>query len=209
MSSSRDRPPLPLLIGFGGFLAAIVYLIAVSMTPRDVPTFVPTARSAVARAALDAETEGMLARLDTITIDASDAEQWRYFRFSDGALLQPPDTLAWDLAVRRYHVRVAGPAADLGPADDDAAVAPTVRFQGEDGRDDSGHPTLRRWYRYGMLTHLLESKRHAYLVRTRDGGLARLEVLSYYCPGPRPGCMTFRYAYPLHGAGDSRTSRRP
>lgn len=206
--TGRARPPLPLLLGFAVFVVAIVYLIAVSMTPRDVPTFEPTPLVELAAhdhglllsRSSDAE-NAVPPRLDTITIDAGNADAWRYFSFRRRALLQAPDTLEWDLAVRRYHLRTAGVAADLGPAGaaDTAAfdAASDASFLADDGRDDSGHPAMRRWYRYGMFTHLLESRRHSYLVRTRDGRLARIEVLSYYCPGPRPGCMTLRYAYPL------------
>ena len=203
--TGRARPPLPLLIGFAVFVMAIVYLMAVSMTPRDVPTFEPTPLVELAAhddglllsRSADAERAMPAPRLDTITIDAGNPDAWRYFSFRRRALLQAPDTLEWDLAVRRYHLRTAGMAADLGPPVDDNAPASAASFLADDGRDDSGHPAMRRWYRYGMFTHLLESRRHAYLVRTRDGGLARMEVLSYYCPGPRPGCMTLRYAYPL------------
>jgi hypothetical protein len=202
--TGRARPPLPLLIGFTVFVLAIVYLIAASMTPRDVPTFEPTPLAELVSrehlplpAATDPESDLPVPTMDTVTIDAGDAEAWRYFSFRRRALLQPPDTLDWDLAVRRYHLRAADLAADLGPAGDARAALPEPTLLADDGRDDAGHPAMRRWYRYGMLTHLLESRRHAYLVRTRDGQLARLEVLSYYCPGPRPGCMTFRYDFPL------------
>ena len=203
--TGRARPPLPLLIGFAVFVVAIVYLIAVSMTPRDVPTFEPTPLVELAAQddglllsrSADAERAVPAPRLDTITIDAGNPDAWRYFSFRRRALLQAPDTLEWDLAVRRYHLRTAGMAADLGPPGESDASPWDASFLADDGRDDSGHPAMRRWYRYGMFTHLLESRRHAYLVRTRDGGLARIEVLSYYCPGPRPGCMTLRYAYPL------------
>ena len=198
VTSPRGRPPLPLLIGFGIFVVAIVLLIASSMVPRDGPTFLPTPPAELAlRGTADLEQAPAPPGPDTITIDASDAEQWRYFSFRRRALLEAPDTLDWDLAVRRYHFRVAGLAADLGPAGPGDTSTAGARFAGDDERDDAGHPAMRRWYRYGMLTHLLESRRHRYLVRTRDGGLASVEVLSYYCPGPRPGCMTFRYSYPL------------
>ena len=33
-----------------------------------------------------------------------------------------------------------------------------------------------------------------YVIHTRDGRYVKLELLSYYCPGPEPGCLTFRYA---------------
>ena len=56
---------------------------------------------------------------------------------------------------------------------------------------------MRKWYRYSMLTHLLEPAGHAYIVRTRDRRYASVQVLSYYCTGLRPGCLTLRYTYPV------------
>ena len=45
---------------------------------------------------------------------------------------------------------------------------------------------------------LLEAKAHVYALRTRQGRTWKVQVLSYYCPGLRAGCLTIRYA-PLAG----------
>jgi hypothetical protein len=52
---------------------------------------------------------------------------------------------------------------------------------------------LDHWYRYNLLTHLLEPSGHAYLVRAGDK-LWKLAILSYYCPGLTAGCLTVTYA---------------
>jgi hypothetical protein len=39
-----------------------------------------------------------------------------------------------------------------------------------------------------------------YAIRTADGRYAKLEIVSYYCPGAVSGCLTFRYAYQGSGA---------
>ncbi|MGH7674740.1 MAG: HmuY family protein, partial [Gemmatimonadales bacterium] len=62
---------------------------------------------------------------------------------------------------------------------------------------DSLNPVLARWYRYSMVSHLLEPKHRTYVVRTREGRYAKLQFVSYYCPGPTAGCVTFRYAFIL------------
>jgi hypothetical protein len=72
----------------------------------------------------------------------------------------------WDVAVQRFHVRV---------------------------NDSGGSRDLERWYTYSWTSHLLTSKGHVYGVRTADGRHATLEIVSYYCPGARPGCVTIRY----------------
>jgi hypothetical protein len=112
-----------------------------------------------------------------------------------GRVLPAPDTAEWDLAVRRYNVRVNGEAIELGDADftllgaldETLLAAPTsgpARSVGDVGK----------WYRYSLLTHLLEPKEHVYLVQTHRGRMFKLQFVSYYCPGLRAGCMTFRYA---------------
>ena len=58
---------------------------------------------------------------------------------------------------------------------------------------------LRRWYRYGFFSHLLTPAGNVYAIRTADLRYAKLEILSYYCPGPVAGCLTFRYVYQPDG----------
>jgi hypothetical protein len=55
-----------------------------------------------------------------------------------------------------------------------------------------------------------------YALRTADGRYAKLEILSYYCPGAMPGCVTFRYVYQgaggtelLSGVGSPRSEPAP
>lgn len=191
-AASRARPPRVLVGVLVAFIGAMVYLVASSLVPRDVPTFLPSLAAA----------DG---GVDTVTFDAREPDRWQYYSLSRGATLTPPDTSGWELAVRRYHVVVPGAAADVGMVELASVPAvPDSAFVLPDGRGDAGHPALRRWYRYGMLTHLLESKEHVYVVRLADGSHAALQVLSYYCPGPTPGCLTIRFRHPLPGAITAR-----
>ena len=168
---SEGRPPLPLLIGFGVFLVAMAYLLTASFTRRTAPTFAPAAT----------------ARGDTLTIDATDGARWQYVSLTSARVLSAPDTAGWELAVRRYNLIAAGDAVDLGPAAfDSLRDAPTGRAAADSA--------ITRWYQYSFLTHLLESKRHVYAVRTSRGTYFKVQVLSYYCPGLTAGCVTVRYA---------------
>lgn len=189
----RHSVPVPLIGGFALFLFAIGYLVVASLTRRNVPTFDP-APSGVAR---DPRRPWPV---DTLTVEASDATSWRFVSLTRGEVLALPDTAGWDLAVRRYHV-VAGEAiADLGLVAFDAVTrAPASGYVRTTIGSDTTNAAIRRWYKYSMVTHLLQPKRHAYVVRTRDGRYAKVEILSYYCTGLRAGCLTFRYAYPLAG----------
>lgn len=163
--------PWPLLIGFGVFLVAMAYLVAASFTRRAAPTFAPTAE----------------ARGDTMTVDATDGKRWRYVSLARGRVLGSPDTADWDVAVRRYNLIANGDVVDLGRAGFDTVG-------GVQGEPEANTSTVGRWYRYSLLTHLLESTGQVYVVRTTGGKLFKLQIVSYYCPGLTAGCMTIRYA---------------
>lgn len=169
------------------FLVAVGYLIASSVAKRSVEVFAPTAASR-ARPAQIAPLH------DTVTVDAGDGKAWRFFDFERGSVISPPDTSDWDLAFRRFHIRASDAVADAGlvPFARVTSVTSNAFQSGWDARDSS-NTAMRRWYDYSMLTHLLEPNGHVYVVRTRAGRHVKLEILSYYCHGLTPGCVTFRY----------------
>jgi hypothetical protein len=186
--------PLPLLVLFAAFLVAIIYLVAGSLTRRSAPVF-PVSPRAHARAA-NWQQVG-----DTITVDATDGEHWQYLSLMRGQVLTPPDTAGWELAVQRYRVitPLAGAIADNGastfervrPTGNMSFVATTFGTQPE-------NTAIAHWYRYNLLTHLLEPNGHVFVVRAPSGALWKLAVVSYYCPGLVAGCLTIRYAPLAH-----------
>ena len=99
-----------------------------------------------------------------VTLDARDPDRWVRFDLDGGELVSGEGE--WDLAVRRYEVRLRGAAG--------------VRELGE-------------WHRYDFFSHLLIPRERGYRVALGDGRSARLRFLSYYCPGPEAGCVTLRY----------------
>lgn len=177
------RPPLAVLIVALLFVVALAWLVATSFAPRSVPTFTPgTPHRSLG--------EGV----DTITIDARDAERWRYLSFARGPL-DPPDSAGWDLAVRRFRVVPSGEAARVDSLTfDELHVAPAGGYRASAFGRDTMNPAIARWYRYDWLSHLLRPKAEVYVVRTRTGQAVKLAFLSYYCPGPEPGCVTLRFA---------------
>jgi hypothetical protein len=132
-------------------------------------------------------------------VDASSSEAWRFFQFSTGSLVERPGPTDWDIAFRRFHVITNGGdgfagdagALDLGPiAFDSIDTVPETGYEPTVARSDSVNHAIERWYDYGFISHLLTPKRHVYAVRTADGRYAKLEFLSYYCPGATPGCAS-------------------
>jgi hypothetical protein len=182
--------PLPLLGGFAVFLTVIVYVVASSLARPVVRTFEPSPP----RAPLPAS-DSMVT--DTVTVDATDAEVWRFLDLDRRAMLAIPDTAGWDLAFRRHSLITSGGALDLGAVAYDSVIRSPSGSYTTTVATDTANGVLQRWYRYRMLTHLLEPNAHVYAIRTREGRYAKLEILSYYCPGPLAGCPTLRYTIPL------------
>ena len=98
------------------------------------------------------------------TIDATADEAWQHFNFDRRAVVAPDDTLGWDLAFRRFHIKARDPAN-----------------------------AIERWYDYSWTSHILKPKPTSWTVRTTSGRHARMRILSYYCIGARPGCITLEY----------------
>lgn len=191
MPCSERTLPLGIIAVFGLFLLAVGYVIAASLARREQPTFVP---SVVAPRPLPPGSSVV----DTLTVDARDAVRWTYVDLARRSVVEAPDTAGWDLAFRRFYIRARAGARDLGRAAfDTMASVPDSGYVFDEGGSDAANPALRRWYRYGFTSHLLEPKDHVYAVRTSDGRAAVVQILSYYCPGLVAGCMTVRYRVPV------------
>ena len=185
-----------LVTGFALFLAVIGYFMVTSLAPRTTAAYEPSPIGGPA-ASIDSLV------YDTVTIDAMHPTAWSFFAFDRGSVVRPPDTVGWDLAVRRFTVIAADAVADIGESSfDDVEEAPTSGYVETTFGRDTVNTAIDRWYRYSILSHILEPKGHVYVVRTRDGRFAKMEFLSYYCPGVVAGCLTFRYVY--EPAGERR-----
>ena len=177
--------------------AVAVVLVALTLRQPDVPTYPLTQ-------AQPREAGRALVGPTLVTLDATGAEAWRNFSFRVGTVVDGPG----DLAFKRYAI-VAGPGAgirDLGEiAFDQVKTVPADGYAANEGAAEPRNPAIASWYRYGFFTHVLSPKPHVWAVRTTDGRYAKLEMVGYYCPGPQPGCPTFRYVY----QGDGSTRMTP
>jgi len=177
--------------------AIAVTLVALTLRQPDVATYPPTVTA-------PGDAGRALVGPILYTVDATAADAWRRFSFRRGAVVDE----SGDLAFKRYAI-VAGPGAgllDLGEiAFDQVRRVPADGYQGNEGAAEPRNPAIAAWYRYGFFTHVLTPKPHVWAVRTADQRYAKLEMIGYYCPGPQPGCPTFRYVY----QGDGTTRLAP
>ncbi|MGH7570567.1 MAG: HmuY family protein [Gemmatimonadota bacterium] len=203
--------PIPLPAGrqgvvAGAIVAALlvgaVLFVAGSLDRPRPPEFAPTVSA-------PEEVGRRLAGPRRYTIDATHEREWRYFDFSRGSRIDDPEPLGWDLAFRRNRIIVnggeafpgQGGVADLGEVRFDRVdAAPPGGYRGTIAGRDSVQPALEEWYDYGFTSHVLEARPRVYAIRTADGRYAKLQVVSYYCPGARGGCVTFRYVYQGDGS---------
>jgi len=195
MRSERGIATAQILLftGFGIFVIVIGFLVVSSMMPREAFVFEPTPIGPT-----PAPVQTLLH--DTVTIDSQEPTTWHFFDFDRGSIVLPPDTAGWDLAIRRFTVIAADAVADMGPAAfDEVTEAPAAGYVETSFGRDTVNAAIDRWYRYSIVSHLLEPNGHVYVVRTRESRFAKLEFLSYYCPGVVAGCLTFRYVYQPSG----------
>lgn len=182
------------------FVAAMAALVLAPSSPADVPSYAPEVNPVAGGAALIGPV--------VYTIDGRAPHTWRFFRFAAGSVVSLPDSMGWDLAVRRHRLIVnggagfagAGGIATLGPvAFDSVREAPQNGYVTTRAGTDSVVAGLK-WYSYGFTSHMLTPRGGVYAVRTADGRYAKIEILSYYCTGAQPGCLTIRYAYQGDGS---------
>jgi hypothetical protein len=128
-----------------------------------------------------------------LTVDASSPNVWRFVSLRDGRVLEKPGPLDWDLALRRFHIATNGGPGFHGvgaAAVADSAGQPPALQQTSADTTKSG---FGKWYDYGFASHLLTPKAVTYAVQGADGARYALRILSYYCAGAQPGCVTLEY----------------
>jgi hypothetical protein len=189
------RPRLAPTLAVAAVVAVAVGLVALTLHQPSVAMFSPTAPAPrdVGRARVGPA---------VLTVDATDPEKWRYFSFAMGSVVD--DAQRWDLAFRRYQILAnggpqypgKGGIRDLGDVRfDQVNAVPDTGYAVTENAPDPKNPAIAGWYRYGFFSHVLKPKPHVWAVRTADGRYAKIEIVSYYCPQGRPGCVTFRYVF--------------
>ena len=180
-------------LAVAGLILGVVTLVALTLRQPMVPTYSPTPPA-------PHDVGAALVGPVLYTVDATAPDAWRAFSFQLGSVVE---SSAGDLAFRRYSI-VAGVGAgirDLGDTRfDEVRTVPSDGYSANEKRGEPRNPAIASWYDYGFLTHVLSPKPHVWAVRTIDGRYAKMQIVGYYCPGARPGCLTFRYVYQGDGS---------
>lgn len=199
----RFVPPLAV----AAIVAGAALLVGLTLRQPMVPTYAPTPPA-------PHDAGPALVGPVLYTVDATAPDVWRAFSFRLGSVVDdasgPAPSGRGDLAFRRYSI-VAGAGAgirDLGEARfDDVREVPADGYAANEGQAAPRNPAIASWYRYGFFTHVLTPKPRVWAVRTADARYAKMQIVGYYCPGARPGCLTFRYVY--QGDGSTRVETPP
>jgi hypothetical protein len=188
-------------VAISALVVVTIVLVGLSIRRPELPVFAPSPILAAGEAP-DSLAAG---EARTLTVDSSDPERWRYVDLARGTVVETPGPTDWDLAFRRFEVRVnggAGSGAGAGVIDLGEVPLDTVRTVPESGYvgmtasgRDTTHALLDGWYSYSFTTHVLRPEPRTFAVRTATGRHAALEFVSYYCPGAQPGCVTMRYRF--------------
>src|SRR5690606_21135270 len=135
-----------------------------------------------------------------LVIDASGADAFVAVDLRTGQPVEVAsleESTGWDVAFRRTAIRTnggtSGPgsaaAAEAAEATLDAIVEPppAADFQADElissGRPgeepSSANPVLATWFDYDPSTHAVSPRDARFVLRTADGGLAKLEILAW------------------------------
>src|ERR671925_1027166 len=133
------------------------------------------------------------------TLEARASEQWTFFDFSRGSVVEVPHQfgIEWDLAFQRHKILANGGATNpkgrgailnLGEVMFDEVLEAPAEGYLEDTIASITPETIttenlaiKAWYHYNFLTHVLRPKPNVYVIRTADGNYAKLRLVSYYC----------------------------
>lgn len=147
-------------------------------------------------------------------VDAKDEEQWVYMSLAQGKAVPAEEAgsaTAWDLAFRRFNLKLNGGASGSGDAavallpgaafDEVTAVPADATFltdQPDANADGVDEYVMSigdtRWYAYEAITHVLTPKDLVYIVRGADGSHYKFEMLEYYDAAGTAGYPLFRWA---------------
>ncbi len=162
------------------------------------------------------------------SVNATSVEDWIYLDFGSGEEVYPsaPDESdTWDIAYRRYHMRLNGGVS--GNQDVAALALPGQNFselstvpQGdfstdqEDGDDEGDEPDYYfaseagTWYDYNPMTHVLTPKEQVYVIRSAEGTHYKYAIETYYSEAGTAGHLTVSWAALEDNADARRESAR-
>ena len=153
----------------------------------------------------------------TFTVDATSKEQWSYFSFQSGDIVDIEDALnseEWDIGFQRTQVKLNGGVS--GPGMGSVVMLTETTFENvtiapEDGYRSDSEDTLaivpqseKGWYVYtGPPTHwILPLEDRVFVVKAADGTYAKLRFVGYYKDNEKKedsGFVTMDYVYQPDG----------
>lgn len=154
----------------------------------------------------------------TFTVDATNREQWAYFSFETGDIVDiedPLNSIEWDIGFKLTQVKLNGGVSGPGLGSvvmltettfEDVTIAP------EDGYRSDSEDTLaivpqseKGWYVYtGPPTHwILPIEDRVFVITDADGTFAKLRFVGYYKDNENKvdsGFVTLDYVYQPDGS---------
>jgi hypothetical protein len=140
------------------------------------------------------------------TLEARAAEQWTYFDFSRGSVVDQRHKILANGGATNPKGR--GAILNLGDvAFEEVLEAPAEGYIEDTIASINPHAittenlAIKAWYHYNFLTHVLRPKSNVYVIRTANGTYAKMRLVSYYCDGGQAsGCFTIEYVYQGDGS---------
>ena len=156
----------------------------------------------------------------TFTIDATNREEWAYFSFTSGDIVEVEDAAnseAWDIGFQRTQVKLNGGIS--GPGMGSVVMLTETTFEAvtvapADGYLADTEDTLaivpqseKGWYIYtGPPAHwILPLEDRVFVVKAADGTFAKLRFVGYYKDNENKedsGFVTFEYVHQPDGSGN-------
>lgn len=154
----------------------------------------------------------------TRTIDATSKEEWTYFSFVAGEVVDVEDAAtseAWDIGFQRTQVKLNGGVS--GPGEGSVVMLTETTFEAVTAAPTDGYradtaDTLaivpqseKGWYLYtGPPTHwILPLEDRVFVVKAADGTFAKLRFIGYYKDNENKqdsGFVTFEYVHQPDGS---------
>ncbi len=154
----------------------------------------------------------------TFTIDATNNEEWSYFSFETGDVVDVVDAInsdAWDIGFQRTQVKLNGGIS--GPGKGSAIMLTDTTLEGVTVAPENGYlmdseDTLaivpqseKGWYIYtGPPTHwIIPIEDRVFVMTAADGSYAKIRFLGYYKDNENKqdsGFVTFEYVHQPDGS---------
>lgn len=154
----------------------------------------------------------------TFTIDATNGEEWAYFSFGTGDVVEVADAVnseEWDIGFQRTKVKLNGGISGPGMGSavmltdttfEDVTVAPEEDYQSDTEDTLAIVPQSEKgWYIYtGPPTHwILPLEDRVFVVKAADGTFAKVRFIGYYKDNENKqdsGFVTFEYVHQPDGS---------